>query len=298
MKIQTLSVAVPGGNRCINQCETCPSRMHEDPYNLLINPQSDDFGKYVTEYIKRLEFARHNGCNTLMLTGNCEPQQNRTFLAIFGMMLKLMKDPFQWIEIQTTGTTIDRGYLQFLRDHVGVSLVALSTFALDQELNESIIHPPKGYGINTLELASDIKEFDMSLRMCLNLTSYFDQFVADPDRLFDQIKGVYNADQVTLRVLYESGNDLPEDKYVRENSAKPETVQAFKDYIRANGKLLGTLPYGAKKYSVHGMSTVLDDDSMGKSQDKREGGEDYKYLILRPDCKLYSEWDDPASLIF
>ena len=25
---------------------------------------------------------------------------------------------------------------------------------------------------------------------------------------------------------------------------------------------------------------------------------EYKYLILRPNCKLYSQWDDPASLIF
>lgn len=24
----------------------------------------------------------------------------------------------------------------------------------------------------------------------------------------------------------------------------------------------------------------------------------YKYLILQPNCKLYSRWDDPASLIF
>lgn len=26
--------------------------------------------------------------------------------------------------------------------------------------------------------------------------------------------------------------------------------------------------------------------------------EELKYVILRPDCKLYSKWDDKGSLIF
>lgn len=39
---------------------------------------------------------------------------------------------------------------------------------------------------------------------------------------------------------------------------------------------------------------------MGKRDCTKTGDieENYKYLILRPDCKLYSAWDDPASLIF
>lgn len=52
--------------------------------------------------------------------------------------------------------------------------------------------------------------------------------------------------------------------------------------------------------SLHGLSVVLDDDCMGKRDCTADGNteENYKYLILRPDCKLYSAWDDPASLIF
>jgi len=47
------------------------------------------------------------------------------------------------------------------------------------------------------------------------------------------------------------------------------------------------------KYSVDGMSTVLDEDCMNT-----EAKEELKYVILRPNCKLYSKWDDTASLIF
>jgi hypothetical protein len=41
------------------------------------------------------------------------------------------------------------------------------------------------------------------------------------------------------------------------------------------------------------MSVVLDNDCMAKGSN-----DDFKYLIIRPNGKLYSSWDDPASLIF
>lgn len=56
-----------------------------------------------------------------------------------------------------------------------------------------------------------------------------------------------------------------------------------------------TIPHGAIKYSVDGMCIVIDVDCMDKAEKTEE---DYKYLILRPNCKLYSQWDDPSSLIF
>lgn len=41
--------------------------------------------------------------------------------------------------------------------------------------------------------------------------------------------------------------------------------------------------------------TVVDTDCMSKAEQESET---YKYLILQPDCKLYSQWDDKASIIF
>ena len=66
--------------------------------------------------------------------------------------------------------------------------------------------------------------------------------------------------------------------------------------MKNNGVPIGRLPYGATKYSLNGLSVVIDDDCMGKNNHNQENN--YKYLILHPDCKLYSSWDDPASLIF
>lgn len=49
---------------------------------------------------------------------------------------------------------------------------------------------------------------------------------------------------------------------------------------------------------MDGMAVVVDDDCMAKGKLPDAEKDAYKYLILQPDCKLYSQWDDPASLIF
>lgn len=121
MKIQSLSVVVPN-NKCINNCKFCVSKMHANDVKDQLNENLPFFDLYMNDYIKRLEFARDNGCNTVMLTGNSEPQQNRKFLSYFGMFMKMMNRPFRWVEMQTTGVLLDDPYLRFLRNHVGVNL--------------------------------------------------------------------------------------------------------------------------------------------------------------------------------
>lgn len=298
MKIQSLSIVVPN-KACINNCAFCVSKMHCDSYKNQMDDNLPFFDLYLKDYLKRLEFARHNGCNTIMLTGNSEPQQNRKFLTYFGMFMQMMRDPFQWIEMQTTGVGITENYLRFLRNHVGVNLMSLSISALDDEMNQTIIGCPPDKTPKLEHLASEIKRYDFSLRLSLNLTKFFDRFKNYPEDLFKMCAEKYMADQITLRVLYTSGNNTPQDKWIRENTADPETIASLEYYIRTNGTILGTLPYGAKKYSLNGMSIVMDDDCMAKDDSKRyDSGENYKYLILQPDCKLYSQWDDKASLIF
>lgn len=293
MKIQSLSVVVPN-KVCINHCASCPSRMHDNNYPIFIDENWPDFDIHLKDYIKRLEYARDNGCNVLMLTGTSEPQQSRKFLTWFGMMMQMMKMPFRSIEMQCTGALLNEDYVKFLHRHVGVTLMALSVFSLDKYENMDVINPPKIW-IDPLEVAEMVKEEGMSLRICLNLTKSFDEYRDNPGKIFDIMKNEYKADQVTLRVLYASDNNKPENIWVRENAASKETVKALYNYIVANGNLLGRLPYGAYKYGLNGMSVVIDGDSMGKASDDVDS---YKYLILRPDCKLYSSWDDPASLVF
>lgn len=296
MKIQSLSVVVPN-KKCVNNCAFCVSKMHCDTYKNQMDDNLQFFDLYLRDYLKRLEFARDNGCNTIMLTGNSEPQQNRKFLTYFGMMMQLMDNPFRWIEMQTTGTLIDRNYLRFLRNHVGVNLISLSVSSLDDVANNAIIHTPKESRVNLAELCEEIKVYDFSLRLSLNLSSQFAAYGNSQDalaRLFDACQAL-GADQVTLRRLYTSEQETQQGKWIADNLMPEQGMAHLQNYVWSHGKVLGVLPHGAVKYSVDGLCVVMDEDCMDKAE---KTNEDYKYLILQPDCKLYSQWDDPASLIF
>lgn len=268
--------------------------MHCDIYKNQMDDNLPFFDLYLKDYLKRLEFARDNGCNTVMLTGNSEPQQNRKFLTYFGMMMQMIRQPFRWIEMQTTGTLIDANYLRFLRNHVGVNLISLSVSSLENTMNNEIIHTPeKGY-IDLPQLCSEIKRYDFGLRLSLNLTEEFCKYDAMPESLFHDCKSL-GADQVTLRILYSAGTGTEQDQWIQANALPGCSAKMLMDYVRQNGKILGALPHGAAKYSIDGLCVVIDDDCMDKAVRTEE---DYKYLILQPDCKLYSQWDDKSSLIF
>lgn len=292
MVIQSLSIVVPNKN-CVNDCKFCVSKMHCDSYPNNIDENLPYFGLQVDNYMKRLAFARDNGCNTVMLTGTSEPQQNRKFLAYFGMMQRMLKNPFKWVEMQTTGVLLDHDYLVFLRNHVGVDLISLSVSSLNDQMNNGIIGTPANCHVHLRELCAKIKHLGFSLRLSLNLTEEFSQFDILPQSLFKKCKEL-GADQVTLRVLYSDDTDSEQSLWIRENAMPLHGVLKLQDYV-LNGKLLGVLPHGAKKYSVDGLCVVIDHDCMDK---KEKTDENYKYLILQPDCHLYSAWDDPTSLIF
>ena len=289
MNVQSLSVVVPNNN-CINNCKFCVSHMHPDDYKNQMDDNLPFFDLYLKDYLKRLDFAQRNGCNTVMLTGNSEPQQNRKFLTYFGLFMQLMKHPFDWIEMQTTGALLDNNYLRFLRNHVGVNIISLSVSSFDQFQNQKIIGCP--VQINLEELCKNIKKYDFTLRLSLNLSDAFNDY--SPEELFSTCYEEFLADQVTLRVLYSNSNDTPQSKWVSQHAMNSDKIKEINSFIKTYGTVLGKLPYGATKYSYNDMSIVLDDDCMGKRNDN----DAYKYLILRPDCKLYSSWDDKASLIF
>lgn len=298
MNIQSLSVVVPNTG-CINNCAFCVSKMHPDQYKNQMDDNLPFFDLYMKDYLKRLEFARHNGCNTVMLTGNSEPQQNRKFLTYFGMFMQLMSDPFQWIEMQTTGVLLDQNYLRFLRNHVGVNLISLSICSPNTDRNFNIIGCSDAVVRNSLplkKLCSEIKRYDFSLRLSLNMTSDFHKF-SNPKDLYKWAASL-GADQVTLRILYTSGDNV-QSKWIDEHAARSSFIDDIVTYTKAAGTLLGVLPYGAHRYSINGLSVVVDTDCMSKNMEIKMKLENaYKYLILQPNCKLYSQWDDPASLIF
>jgi len=265
--------------------------MDENAHDNHMDDRSPIYDLHLKDYIKRLEFARDNGCNNAILTGTGEPQQNRRFLTDFGLFMMLMERPFRNIEMQTTGVLLDDAYLRFLRNHVGVNTISLSVSALDDSANSQCNGTAPRNAVKLEKLCSQILQYDFNLRLCLNMTSWFDYFSAS--NIVSQCS-TYGANQITFRVLYQSPKgDKPQDLWIQKNGASPGTIIAIKEHIKTNGKPLERLEYGQIRYAVDGMSVVLDDDCMAQ-----EIKESLKYLILRPDCRLYSRWDDKASLVF
>lgn len=289
MKIQSLSICVPGG--CYNRCKFCVSRMHTEKYINQIEKNTRFRDLYKKDYKKRLLFARDNGCNTVMLTGSGEPLINRKFIEDFFEWNDNLEAPFRWIEIQTSGVSIDDEYLRFLRNG-GVNTISLSLSSVfSDEENYEYNNPIKEeFKINIDSLCKEIKKYDFNLRLSLNMTDFYN--LKSAKEIFDRIKEL-KADQVTFRVLYKSFSECEQDKWIDLHKCNDEVINEITEYIKTNGTQLEILPFGAIKYSLDGISTVIDDDCMSK-----EINDTVKYIILRENCKLYSKWDDLGSLIF
>lgn len=287
MKIQSLSVCVPSPNgKCVNDCRFCVSHMRNDNY-----PVNND-----EEALRdRLGFAFKNGCNTVVYTGQCEPIQNKDFMKMVSRNIAYMR-PYGIIqEIQTTGVILDDNNLKFLKD-IGINTISLSVSSFSDPVNENIIRPVSEviyYPIR--ELCQRIEDKNFNLRLSLNMTDAMD---ISPEGLFDICK-VYGANQVTLRLMYNDDGSNEQSEYVKNFCLKEKDLYKFYDFIMARGKPLERLPFGAIKYSYNEMGIVVDMSCMhqdGPSLDRET--ELYRYLILRPNMKLYSRWDDKGSLVF
>lgn len=295
MKIQSLSIVVPT-NKCINNCKFCCAHMEKENYKNQMDENLPFYDLYQEDYLNRLEFARDNGCNTVILTGNGEPQQNRSFLQKFGTLNKMLEKPFRNIEMQTTGVLLDENYLRFLRNHVKVSTISLSISSLNNEKNAEYNGTNKNLIVDIEKLCRLIKKYDFNLRVSINLTDEFNYFLNNYSKiggLFDILYINLGADQVTFRKLYVSNNKTIQDKWIEEHKLNYEAYEHLQFYLKNNGKKIGTLETGTIKYQIGEMSVVLDEDCMSQSLK-----DTYKYLILRPNCKLYSLWNTKASLIF
>jgi len=126
--------------------------------------------------------------------------------------------------------------------------------------------------------------------LSLNMTDDFSN--KRIEAIFDRAEEL-NADQITFRKLYESENNSKQNEWIKEHKCVDHKLSKIDSYVKANGKMLEILPFGAVKYSLDGMGVCIDDDCMSE-----EVKSTLKYLILRPNTKLYSRWDLKSSLIF
>lgn len=315
MNYQSLSIHVPTGN-CVNNCKFCVSNMHDSPYEDLYSQSP----YYKSEFLKRLKFCKDKNIDTIIFTGTAEPLQNRQFLSEFAEMNKQVG--FYWLELQTSGNMLikkhhassyntsngsyDTSNLDFLQE-IGVSTISLSISNLfDSDRNALITGMPERHQFDIGVLCKAIKDYNFNLRLSLNISNEFDKYSID-DIINRAVE--LNADQVTFRKLFTSSvfsnknsKVCSQDIWISQNKCKSDFFDIHNEkslygYIKDNGTLLGKLPYGASKYSIKGISTVIDDNCMDDTQD-RINDDNYKYLILRPNCKLYTNWSEKSSLLF
>jgi hypothetical protein len=113
----------------------------------------------------------------------------------------------------------------------------------------------------------------------------------NPSVIFDRAK-VLGANQITFRILYTSGDkNSPQNIWIKNHLYKGK--QKLDEYIIKKGCKLETVSFGATRYDVEGISTLLDQDCM-----VTKPLSDVRYLVLRPNCHLYTKWNSVASILF
>ena len=296
MTIQSLSIEVPAG--CPNNCSFCVAKMHEEDYANQIEKNLRFRDLYKRDYLERLAFARDNGCNSLMFTGNGEALMNRPFMEKVADLNETLDKPFRNLELQTSGVGLDEETLRWLRNTIRVSTISLSLSSIfSSDKNAEYNRTPEKMKVDIDALCKEIKRYDFNLRLSLNMTDEYDDIVhwstLHVNKIFIRAKEL-GADQITFRKLYNSGLHTPQDKWIEEHAVLEEAWPVLNGYIKDVGRKLEKLPFGAVRYSVREMSIVVDDDCMSTES----GKEEIKYLILRRNCKLYTQWDDKGSLLF
>jgi len=264
--------------------------MHDSPYTNLLTGHHLEQARYEQAYMYRLAFARDNHCNCAILTGEGEAALNAAFLNKFSQLNNKLTSPFRLIELQTSGVGLDEKKLMFLKD-IGVSTISLSVADLfDSYSNAEIEGTLQSFRFDMEDLCRIIKTNGFMLRLSLNMSSVYDY--VGFEEFFNRAKRL-GADQITFRCLYTSGDEtLPQNIWINEHQYKNK--KELDDFILRNGEPLEKLPFGAVRYSYKGISTVIDSNSM--STGLAVGP--VKYLVLRPNCKLYTRWDNEGSILF
>lgn len=287
MNIQSLSIVVPT-KACWNHCPYCVSHMHCEDYGNYSSKTAEDI--ITLGYINRMKFVRDQGCNTLMITGTAEPQQNMFFIRHLLAVNAILPNPFYNIEFQTTGSGMTTEMIKELAT-LGVTTLALSISSLDPDRNAEIIHMPEKLKTNFLYLIMDAHEYGMNVRACLNLTDEFHRFQPEQYIKWAHDLGI---EQLTFRRIAETGMVCSDERaWVSAHNMPWDEFQKIPAYIEKVGTPIARLPFGYIKYSIRDVSVVVDTNCLAKDEI-----DNFKYAILRPNGKLYSRWDDKGSLIF
>jgi hypothetical protein len=211
-----------------------------------------------------------------------------------------MDHPFPNMEIQTTGVMLlnkaklseDLYYNIELLKRLRVNTVSLSISDLfSDKNNSSIIGIPTKLQFELPELINFLKKHNFNIRLSLNMLNNLDD--KSPESIFNYAKRI-GADQISFKKMYyNEDSQYKQNDWIRDNKCKEKTLNDIKEYVKNHGRHMYTLEFGAKVYSVNGLSTVVVDDCMAVNNSDIP-----RYIILRENGKLYCHWDDEGSLIF
>lgn len=291
MQVKSLSIIVPE-EPCINNCAYCIYEMQGERNGNCLDGSMPGYILSKKDYATRLAFAREDGCNALVLTGQCEPQQHRAFLTDIGNINNNLANPFPIVDMQTTGVLLDKEYLYFLRVAVGVNIITLQVASFLDPVNQVMIGMMQENKLELEPLCRQIRKSGFMLRLAIHLTDYFNVYQGVPEQLFKDAKEKFGAQQITLRILSKDGDSIQAD-WVREHSASEIVIDELKDYIGNKGIQLEQLEYGMHRYSIMGMSVIIDSKRMPGALYGRP-----ERPVMRADGRLYSRWDDEGSIIF
>lgn len=283
---------------CVNNCPFCCSKMHDCPYESKFD---------AIEIEKRIKYAVMHNVDTCVLTGTGEVLQNKGFLSELYKIFEKLDHPFPNVELQTTGVTL-MDYEECIDGKTGlkykrynnieilkklrVNTISLSVSDLfDDDNNASIIGIPSNLRFKLSELISALKNQNLNVRLSLNMLKNLDGI--PPKHIFVYAKTL-GADQISFKKMYlNSDPQYSQNDWIKNNMCWDSTIDNIKEYVLTNGRHMYTLLFGAKVYSVQGLSTVIVDDCMAVNN-----SDTMRYIILRENGKLYCHWDDEGSLIF
>lgn len=290
-----LQIVVPG--TCPNKCKFCVSLLHDQSmYKDMRLERQDCATSAHAAYINRLAYARE-ACDTLIYTGVYnEAIFNEQFMHMVSAMNEELPSPFYKTEIQTTGIGLKAHKWDWLRNICDVSTIALSISDLfDDDNNAAINRTPQGLRFQLDEFCETALEHDFNIRLTLIMNNAYDGKSAED--IFMRAKEL-GVQQITFKYLatFEPAFDAQSreiNTWIKEHRLDSTGLPVeIENYIKAHGRMIEPLSFG-DRYSVHGISTVIDPDCM-----KQERPQPGRYLILRENCRLYTKWDDPGSMVF
>jgi len=281
MKAQNLTISIPpkeDGKICDKNCEYCISRMTG------YIPHDYDMVLRNIEKVKTI--AKGTDVSAVLLTGKGEPLLN--FSAVTEISSHFRVFP---LEIQTNGLWLSKNLMAIGQlKACGMDVISVSIDSIAQL-----------YNFEALELFKTIREYGLTVRVCLNLTDKIDR-AEDFKAVFDIIKSM-DIDQLVVRnimvpnVCTNTIGAKEAARWISRNTNPARYEWWYKEFMKMvseNKDLIRVLPHGAKVYDLDGIGVSFSDYCIQEANNT----EDIRSLIFLEDGHLYTAWDKMSSRLF